>query len=161
MCHPTLSNKTVKTPERVHSKSFSTPDRLVPTFPAETAPQHLDVSELTSSDLALLRREDPFMYYSIPSVKIAALHCVDVHTPAGLALPPNPNGSEMESKNNSSTKRTVTRQRRISAECHPDILMEEMLADTNFMSSLEALESDMDDIDNLFDFLLTLDETSR
>jgi hypothetical protein len=161
MCHPTLSNKTVKTPERVHSKSFSTPDRLVPTFPAETAPQHLDVSELTSSDLALLRREDPFMYYSIPSVKIAALHCVDVHTPAGLALPPNPNGSEMESKNNSSTKRTVTRQRRISAECHPDILMEEMLADTNFMSSLEALESDMDDIDNLYDFLLTLDETSR
>lgn len=160
MCHPTLSKKTTKTPERVHSKSVSTPDRLVPTFPAERAPQHLDVSELTSSDLALLRRDDPFMYYSIPSVKIAALHCEDVHTPAGLALPPNPNGSEMESKDDSSTKRTVTRQRRISAECHPDIFMGEMFADTKFMSSVEALESDIDD-DNLYDFLLTLDETSR
>ncbi len=100
------------------------------------------------------------MYYSIPSVKIAALHCEDVHTPAGLALPPNPNGLEMESKDNSLTKRTVTRQRRISAECHPDIFMGEMFADTKFMSSAEALESDIDD-DNLYDFLLTLDETSR
>ena len=160
MCHPTLSKKTMKTLERVHSKSVSTPDWLVPTFPAKRAPQHLDVSELTSSDLALLRRDDPFMYYSIPSVKIAALHCEDVHTPAGLALPPNPNGSEMESKDDSSTKRTVTRQRRISAECHPDIFMGEMFADTKFMSSIEALEADIDD-DNLYDFLLTLDETSR
>ena len=101
------------------------------------------------------------MYYSIPSVKIAALHCEDVYTPAGLALPPNPNGSEMESTDKSSTKHTVTRQRRISAECHPDILMGEMFADTKFMSSLDSLESDIDDIDNLYDFLLKLDETSR
>lgn len=161
MCLPTLSNKALKMPERVYSKAFSTTDQLVPTFRAETAPLHLDVSDLTSPDLASLRRNDPFMYYSIPSEKITALRCEDDNTPAGLDLPSKPSGSEIETKDNCSKKRTVSRQRRISTECHPDLLMGEMMSHADFMSSLEALESDSDDCDYLYDFLLSLDETSR
>ncbi|KAL7486340.1 hypothetical protein ACHAW6_011934, partial [Cyclotella cf. meneghiniana] len=125
MCLPILSNVTMKKPKRVHSKKFSTKHQIVPTFPAETAPQHMDVSDLTSSDLASLKRNDPFMYYSIPSAKNAALHCEDYSMFVDLE----------KSKRNSLTEVSVTRQRRISTECHPDILMEKMFTDTNFIAS--------------------------
>ncbi|KAL7481234.1 hypothetical protein ACHAW6_006909 [Cyclotella cf. meneghiniana] len=140
MCLPTLSNETMKMLKRVHSKAFSTKHQIVPTFPVETAPQHMDVSDLTSSNLASLKRNDPFMYYSIPSAKNAALHCE-------------------KSKRNSSTELSVTRQRRISTECHPDLLLEKMLTDTNFTASLKELDSYSDIGDDLYDFLLSLDET--
>ena len=149
MCIPTLSNETVKAPKRVHCKALSTKHQIVPTFPVERAPQHMDVSDLTSSDLASLKRNDPFMYYSIPSAKNAALHCEDVSMFVGLE----------KSKRNSSTALSVTRQRRISTECHPDLLLEKMFADTNFMASLKDLDSHGDDCDDLYDFLLSLDET--
>ena len=64
-----------------------------------------------------------------------------------------------KSKRNSSTELSVTRQRRISMECHPDLLLEEMFADTNFMASLKDLDSYSDDGDDIYDFLLSLDET--
>ncbi|KAL7475551.1 hypothetical protein ACHAW6_001460 [Cyclotella cf. meneghiniana] len=140
MCLPTLSSETMKMLKRVHSKAFSTKHQIVPTFPVETTPQHIDVSDLTSSDLASLKRNDPFMYYSIPSAKNAALHCEN-------------------SKRFSSTKLSVTRQGRISTECHPDLLMEKIFTDTNLMASLKDLDSYSDDGDDLYDFLLSLDET--
>ncbi|KAL7475556.1 hypothetical protein ACHAW6_001469 [Cyclotella cf. meneghiniana] len=125
MCLPILSNETTKKPKRVHSKKFATKNQIVQTFPVETAPQHMDVSDLTSSDLASLKRNDPFMYYSIPSARKAALHCEDDFMFVDLE----------KSKCNTSTELTVTRQRRISTECHPDLLMEQMFTDTNFMAS--------------------------
>ena len=98
------------------------------------------------------------MYYSIPGVKNAALHCKDVSM---TDLPSDRNDSEMILKRNLSTKRSVPRRRRISVECHPDVLLEEMFTDTNFMSSLKDLDSCSDDSDDLYDFLLCLDETSQ
>ncbi len=89
------------------------------------------------------------MYYSIPSAKNAALHCEDDSIFVDLE----------KSKRNSSTKLSVTRQRRISTECHPDLLLEKMLTDTNFMASLKELDSYSDNGDDLYDFLLSLDET--
>ncbi len=158
MCHLTLSNGTMQVSKRVRSKAFSDTARIVPTFPAETAPQHMDVSNLTSIDLASLKRSDPFMYYSIPGAKNAALHCKDVSM---TDLPSDRNDSEMILKRNVSTKSSVPRKRRISVECHPDVLLEEMFTDTNFTSSLKDLDSCSDDSDDLYDFLLSLDETSQ
>lgn len=155
MCHQTLSNETMKMPKLVHSKALSTTARIVPTFPAETAPQHMDVSDLTSSDLASLKRNDPFMYYSIPLVKNAALHCKDVSMTDEM---PNMKCSELNSTRNLSTKVSVMRQRRISMECHPDLLMEEMFTGDN-LTSLHQGDSYSDDADGLYDFLLSLDET--
>ncbi len=158
MCHQTLPNETMKMPKRVHSKAFSTTSRIVPTFPVETAPQHMDVSDLTSSDLASLKRNDPFMYYSIPSVKNAALRCRD----ASLTdLRSSRKGSEIKSICNSLRKIPVTRQRRISMECHPDLLVEEMFVDTEFMASLQDRDSSRDEGDDLYDFLLSLDEAPQ
>ena len=64
-----------------------------------------------------------------------------------------------KSKRNSLTEVSVTRQRRISTECHPDLLMEKMFTDTNFIASSKKLASYSDDGDDLSDFLLSLDET--
>ena len=77
------------------------------------------------------------MYYSIPSVRNAALHGKDVD--ASLLDVP----SRSTSVDSECPKRSVTRQRRISTECHPDLLLEEMFADQEFMSSLNQLKSDV------------------
>jgi len=42
----------------------------VSTF-SEKVPRHLDIRNISSSDLALLKEDDPFMYYSIPAVRNA------------------------------------------------------------------------------------------
>ncbi|KAL7474629.1 hypothetical protein ACHAW6_000597 [Cyclotella cf. meneghiniana] len=156
MCRTTSSNKSVL------SKLFPTADRIVPTFPIETAHQQLNITHLTSSDLAALKRNDPFMYYSIPSVKNVALNCKDVNASL-LNVPSSRHShcSEVKSKENASTKCTVTRQRRLSVECHPDVLMEALLADSDVMSSLKQVESGNDDEDELYDFLFALHETAR
>ncbi|KAL3799797.1 hypothetical protein HJC23_010447 [Cyclotella cryptica] len=156
MCLPTPSD------EKHLSNALSTTDRIVPTFPVEAASQQLEMTYVTSSDLAALKRNDPFMYYSIPSVKNAALHCKDVSVPL-VDVPSRRHASfsEIKSKDNALTKCVVTRQRRLSMECHPDLLMEEMLADANFMASLSQSESANDPEDDLYDFLLALHETSR
>jgi hypothetical protein len=116
----------------ISSKSKSTPDKLkaaasrptssqtnnnraqeedpssivIPTF-REERPRSLDVSSLTQSELAKLKTEDPFMYFSIPAVRIAELLSGnDVDAPlAG----------------------TVSRMQRITAEAYPDIVVEDIV----------------------------------
>ena len=91
-------------------------------------------------------------------MKNAALRCKNDSEPD---LQSNLNCSEMKPKGSASTKLSVTRQRRISMECHPDLLMEEMFADTNFTATLKEMESHNNDGDDLYDFLLSLNATSR
>ena len=151
MCLATSSSKSVPSKE-----VCSTTDGIVPTFPVEPAPQQLDITDLTSSDLARLRRDDPFMYYSIPSVNNAALHLENVSATA-LHSPSSQHSSETKSNHdNASTKQMVTRQRRLSLECHHDSFMEEMLAGDDFKTTVKQPESDKDDGDDLYYFLLTL-----
>ncbi|KAL7515891.1 hypothetical protein ACHAWX_000964 [Stephanocyclus meneghinianus] len=138
-----------------------TTDITIPTFPVETAPQQLDVTSLTSAELSELKINDPFMYYSIPSVRNAALHGKDVDA-SFLDVP-----SRSTSVDNECPKRSVTRKRRISTECHPDIMLEEIFADQEFMASLNELKSDVsvlleDSYDahagSLFEYLFELKE---
>ncbi|KAK1746241.1 hypothetical protein QTG54_002848 [Skeletonema marinoi] len=46
---------------------------LVPTFPDKKDEEELDLQSLTEEDLKLLKKTDPFLYYSIPAVNKAAL----------------------------------------------------------------------------------------
>jgi len=50
---------------------------LVKTF-NEKAPQQMDMRRISSSDLVSMKEKDPFLYYSIPGVRAAALHGNDV-----------------------------------------------------------------------------------
>ncbi|KAL3796542.1 hypothetical protein HJC23_009673 [Cyclotella cryptica] len=40
----------------------------------ETSPKQIDIRRTSSSELASLKENDPFMYYSIPAVRSAAMH---------------------------------------------------------------------------------------
>jgi len=50
---------------------------LVKTF-NEKAPKQMDMRRISSSDLVSMKEKDPFLYYSIPAVRAAALHGNDV-----------------------------------------------------------------------------------
>jgi hypothetical protein len=105
---------------------------IVPTFPKEST-KALEVcpSTLSSQDLALLKEQDSFMYYSIPSTRNkATLNSLPV--------------SEMEGS------RKIKRQSRISFECHPDLLFEDVTSES----------SNQDDCDEESDsnFILSLCE---
>ncbi|KAL7475051.1 hypothetical protein ACHAW6_000984 [Cyclotella cf. meneghiniana] len=152
---------TISSNESDLSKVFSTADWIVPTFPNETAAQQLNIIDLTSSDLVALKRNDPFMYYSILSVKNAALNYKDVNASL-LNVPLNQYStcSEIKSKENASTKCIVTRQRKLLVECHPNVFTEGLLADPDVMSPLEKSKWGNDEKDELYDFLFMLHETA-
>jgi hypothetical protein len=133
----------------ISSKSKSTPDKLkaaasrptssqtnnnraqqedpssivIPTF-REERPRSLDVSSLTQSELAKLKTEDPFMYFSIPAVRIAELSGNDVDAPlAG----------------------TVSRMQRITAEAYPDIVVEDIVNNASLMERIvQEVQNEME-----------------
>jgi len=55
----------------VSSTKSNKKDVVVETFKA-TVPRKLDLRDISSSDLASLKEDDPFMYYSIPAVRNTA-----------------------------------------------------------------------------------------
>ena len=137
---------------------------FIPTFPVERAPQQMDATSLTSSKLSNLKSDDPFMYYSISSVRNATLRGKNVDISL-LRAPPIP--SQSSSVDRMCYEGTVARQRRFSTECHPDLLYAEMFADHDFMASLTKLESGASQLlgddnylyeDSLFDYLLELND---
>ncbi|KAL3776282.1 hypothetical protein HJC23_003152 [Cyclotella cryptica] len=162
MCLVTRSNQTKKLTERFPSKTLFTTYRTVPTFPVKAPPREMDVEDLTNSDVAALKKSDPFMYYSIPSLRSATLRGEDVNESAVLNLMPRRGSkrSETESQRDVASKRTVSRRTRISAECHPDLLMEDIFPTGDFTSSFDKLKLDDDDAFDLYSFL-GIDEPSR
>ena len=104
--------------------------------------QELDISNFSLSDLESLHDEDPFMYYSIPGVRRAAvsledLVCSDVNAlirrGGGQALSPcrittsSLSSNVGESSSFQATTTKISRQSRISFECHGIVLMEDLL----------------------------------
>ena len=87
---------------------------IVPTI-REVRPRSVDVSSLSNSELAMLKVEDPFMYYSIPSVCIAEL--------SGNAAEAPPAG-------------TVVRMQHITAELYPDVLDEDSMTNSKLMKQM-------------------------
>ena len=78
-------------------------------------PTEIDISNLSAEDLQSLKQEDPFLYYSIPSVRREALR---------FAQP------ELSASRCAEESTTVVKRRtRVSFECHSDLLMEDLLGD--------------------------------
>jgi hypothetical protein len=113
----------------------------VPTF-VERPVEQLEVSNLTSSDLASLKRNDAFMYYSIPTARAAAMHGEDVD-PSLLRVDASTSSPSSEEETTSrkarKVSRKVTRQRRVSTECHPDLMLEELFSDPEFVAARTAM----------------------
>ncbi|KAL7460153.1 hypothetical protein ACHAXS_000618 [Conticribra weissflogii] len=84
---------------------------------------NININQLsTNDDLAILKKEDPFMYYSIPAVKKAEylFQDVDVTILKNSCMRRNSIScpGRMESEEFSQPMRSITRKSRISFECH-------------------------------------------
>ena len=89
--------------------------KTAPVCACAPEPTEIDISNLSAEDLQSLKQEDPFLYYSIPSVRRAALHFAQ----------PELSGSRCLEESTTVVKRRT----RVSFECHSDLLMEDLLGD--------------------------------
>lgn len=131
--------------------SFVFPTFTVPTFrekPVET----IEISSLTSSEIAELKEKDPFMYYSIPAVRKSAMRSqeVDYSLIGGGPSSSSSTTSQDGSRKSRKISQTIIKKRRLSMEMHPDALMEELLNDPDFMSTISVTSGSDEDGD--FDF---------
>jgi len=94
---------------------------LVPTKLTDEKPKkQVYLKNISAEDLKSLKNEDAFMYYSIPFVRSAELLMKDIDVSnlgaSGQAAPGH--GAQQS--------QIVSRSSRISTECHPDLLYEDL-----------------------------------
>ena len=100
--------------------------------PANPTPKIVEVSNsLSAQDLKSLKKEDPFLYYSIPGVRDATvrLEHVDMHQVAqnGLKRYCQSCPGEIQTSCASEPVAKVERCTRVSFEYHTDLLLEDQL----------------------------------
>ena len=115
-------------------------------------PKTIALKNITAEDLESIEKQDKFLYYSIPGVRSARLLGKDIDTsdlgtnrikscPARLGT----------QQGTAQSLTTVTRSKRISFECHPDILFEDMLEDMlNSDEDIDLEGVEEDPLDYLF-----------
>ncbi len=109
----------------------------------------------TEDDLQTLKKKDPFMYFSIPSVRDATMLLKDfdissLETPSirrnCISCP-----ARIQKHGDSSSNKIIKRKSCISMECHSDLIMAELLGDDSFR------EEDKEEDDELNSLLKLLD----
>ena len=96
-------------------------------------PKKLNTSNISANELNSIHKQDPFMYYSIPGVRSARMLMQDVDmSNLGASVFRGPPALETEDDDETTTRGSqfvVTRSSCISFECHPDLLLESIIAD--------------------------------
>ena len=143
MCHP---NTTSSDRLAVFTVPMKGPAPATATTVEEHSPKKakvIDTAHLKEEDLKALKKEDPFLYYSIPGVRAATIQSnrsVDMSSLHGGVIHRRAScPSRIES-----TPTKVERRSSISFECHPDLLLENLEDD-------DELDVDFDD---MFDKML-------
>ena len=141
------------------NQTFASAWRLAP---AEPTPKEVEVNNsLSAKDLKSLKKRDPFLYYSIPGVRDAAIlqmghdDDVDMHQVAqnGLQRHCQTCPATMETSCTSQPVTKVKRCTRVSFECHGDLLidLDELVKDFAGMDVEKGLADDP--FDSLFKLL--------
>lgn len=134
---------------RVESASY----HRVRTATADPTPTKVDVDKsISAQDLKTLKKRDPFLYYSIPGVRDATIRLgdVDMHQIAQNGL--KTSASSIQASGTTPVAK-VQRCTRVSFECHPDLLWDEI--DESTTDNEEALE-DFSPEDYLCNYLFKL-----
>eukprot|EP00984_Skeletonema_dohrnii_P017664 scaffold8099_cov79-Skeletonema_dohrnii-CCMP3373.AAC.5 len=108
------------------------------------ADREIDLRRMDEQDVKSLQKSDPFMYYSIPGVLQASLRHNDVNYSDIASLShahPSNQGEDDTSK--------VSRRTRFSFECHPGVLMEDLMGELG-QELDDDLSLDYDDILSMF-----------
>ncbi|KAL3798837.1 hypothetical protein HJC23_004625 [Cyclotella cryptica] len=150
---PGVSSSPAKMPS---SRSEHLMTISVPTF-VEKAEAQIEVTSLNASDIASLKAYDPFMYYSIPAARNAAMKGKEVEPSLFHADAPSScvsSNTEVRSRKAPKISCQVTRQRRVSTECHPDLLWGDMSRDPDFVEAMSRPSEYDYDFDDYFSSLL-------
>jgi len=103
----------------------------------------VDTKHLSAQDLKTLKKQDPFLYYSLPS---------SVRRNAGRNSDMDYMSSPLIGKSSTPTTK-VERRSCISFECHTDLVLEDELLNDNDAAALkEGFEVDVD-FDSIYDQL--------
>ena len=101
-------------------ESISVPTKTTDAKPKKT----VDLKYITSlDDLKSIKKEDPFMYYSIPGARRATvlMQAIDLSNLIGARQ------AVVQDETPQAASQKVSRSTRISFECHPDLLLADML----------------------------------
>ena len=147
--------KTMDTANRGRAESTSYRPVRVRTATADPTPTQVGLDKSISvQDLQSLKKRDPFLYYSIPGVRDATVRLEDADTEMHQIAQ---NGLKTSASSIQSSGTTpiakVERCTRVSFECHPDLLWDEI--DEITTDNEEALE-DFSPEDYLCNYLFKL-----
>lgn len=153
--------------------------REVPTTDSETLqeenfPQELDINDInTDHDLETLKKQDAFLYYSIPEVKKAEFLNRKVEVSkldkcSGIRRNSNSCPARMMTEGRH-TRRSILRSTRISFECHDNLKLEYLSELAELVDDEETLDfgdekeeedesDDDDDFDPLLNVFASIDE---
>ena len=135
--------------------SLTVPTKGAASTSTDEAPKRvIDTRNLSEEDLEALKKQDPFLYYSIPTVRNAAPRRYRVaHV---TTTQRNPEPARSRSRRASCPSRVessmVERKSCISFECHTDLLLEDFMDDAELFGFGNGDEVDFD-TDTLFDQL--------
>ncbi|KAL7442427.1 hypothetical protein ACHAXM_008530 [Skeletonema potamos] len=115
-------NKRSKTSES-SGETVVMQNRLLVPIAAKKNTELLELQPMTEEDLKLLQKKDPFLYYSIPEVREAALSL-----------------KEVDYSKISQSACKVSRKTRVSFERHTDFLLDELVCG----DELEGLDASSD-----------------
>ena len=109
--------------------------------------QAIDIKDLSEDDLQSLRKEDPFMYYSIPAIRMATIYGNDIDDKVASLCCSNlssdgqqePASKRTKSTYSNRSKTTVLRRTRISFEAPMNL--------EDIMLDFEAKEEDIEVLD--------------
>ncbi|KAL7516776.1 hypothetical protein ACHAWX_001753 [Stephanocyclus meneghinianus] len=129
-------------PENCSPVSTIRSTTLIPTFFEEKTLKTMDLNEIdSSSKLADLKTRDPFMYYSIPALRCAALHNKEVDM-----------SMLRRDTSNRQIERKVTRKTRVSMECHAELILEQLSVEYESVHRPNETKDNHDLYENLFSF---------
>jgi hypothetical protein len=132
--------------------------------PAKT--KFIDTEHLNEDKLKTLKKEDPFSYYSIPTVRAATVRrgSIDMSLMSSMQKGGGVGSVAQQSHRRMScpyridlTPTKVARRTCISFECHPDIFLDETTdAEENENRDVMEVEEEEEDVDfdSLFDDLI-------
>ncbi|KAL3793211.1 hypothetical protein HJC23_000753 [Cyclotella cryptica] len=146
MCNPTESSKPSLAPSMLRSSTSIVHCETI----FEKPVKQLNLGELNSSDVAALRTKDPFMYYSIPTLKKAAVLQTEFDLSsfnASTNLSRRVSRTHEKTGDNEQLSHIVSKKCRISFECHAYLLLEDLFRGVDFVESVED--------DNSFDVFLS------
>jgi hypothetical protein len=102
--------------------------------------KQINLSDLDSSDIASLKTKDPFMYYSIPGVRIASMLDKEIDwSTFDVSAPSSDHRNKKQKMTGSGPKEAciVVRKSQVSYECHPGIFDQEPANDEPLTSKAD------------------------